>query len=203
MDWVTAFILAGGKSSRMGTDKAFLELAGKPLLSLALEHARSVTSDARIVGDRKRFAAFAPVVEDIYADRGPLGGIHAALGSSGSEWNLVLGVDMPFLEPQFLAYLIAAAKSSGAVVTVPSANGGLQPLCGVYRKEFAAAAERSLSQGKNKIDALFSEVSQRIISEQEIIDSGFSSHQFRNLNTPEDWDGAKRRWASNPDPRWP
>lgn len=198
MDFVTAFVVAGGKSSRMGTDKAFLELAGKPLVTYALDLARSVTSDARIAGDPEKFAAFAPGVQDIYPDRGPLGGIHAALASTSTDWNLVLGVDMPFLEARFLRYLITEAESSHAVVTVPSANGGLQPLCAVYRKEFSAAAEQSLSQGKNKIDALFSEVSHRIISEQEMIDSGFSPHQFRNLNTPEDWDEAQKLIMSKP-----
>ena len=76
---VTGFILAGGKSTRMGTDKAFIEFEGHTLLERALSLARSVTPDVRIVGAREKFAPFAPVVEDIFRERGPLGGIHAAL----------------------------------------------------------------------------------------------------------------------------
>src|SRR6267378_5266072 len=76
---VTAFILAGGKSTRMGTDKAFAALDGRTLLARALDLARSVAPDVRVVGDAAKFAAFAPVVEDVFRDCGPLGGIHAAL----------------------------------------------------------------------------------------------------------------------------
>ena len=75
----TAFILAGGNSTRMGRDKAFVMLQGRTLLARALEVCRTVTSDVRIVGDRKKFAPFAPVVEDVFPGCGPLAGIHAAL----------------------------------------------------------------------------------------------------------------------------
>ena len=84
---VTAFVLAGGKSTRMGTDKAFVTLDGRTLVARALDVARSVTSDVRIVGEPRRFAAFAPVVEDEFPGCGPLGGIHAALRSSGLRFE--------------------------------------------------------------------------------------------------------------------
>src|ERR1700759_2142962 len=148
----TTWILAGGRSSRMGTDKAFLELAGKPLIVRAIELAHEVTPEVKIVGDPVKFAAFGPVIDDVYRDRGPLGGIHAALSSSQAEWNLILAVDTPFVTAEFLKYLLARAESSGATVTVPSVNGYFQPLCAVYRKAFLASAERALKAGKNKID---------------------------------------------------
>src|SRR5256885_453653 len=90
MKSVAAFILAGGRSSRMGADKAFLELAGKPLIARAVEVACEAVRDVKIVGDPLKFAAFGPVIEDVYRDRGPLGGIHAALTNSAAEWNLIL-----------------------------------------------------------------------------------------------------------------
>src|SRR5579862_8087270 len=107
MESVAAFILAGGQSSRMGSDKAFLELAGKPLIVRALELAHEVVTDVRIVGDAKKFGRYAPVVEDVYSNRGPLGGIHAALAQSEKECNLMLAVDLPFVPAQFLKYLLA------------------------------------------------------------------------------------------------
>ena len=76
---VSAFILAGGKSTRMGADKAFVLLKGRTLLARMLEAARSLTSHVRIVGDPAKYGAFAPVVHDIFPACGPLGGIHAAL----------------------------------------------------------------------------------------------------------------------------
>ena len=88
---LTAFILAGGKSTRMGTDKAFVDYDGRTLLLRALDLARSVATDVRIVGSKEKFAAFGPVVEDIFRDCGPLGGIHAALRASPTELNLMLG----------------------------------------------------------------------------------------------------------------
>jgi molybdopterin-guanine dinucleotide biosynthesis protein A len=198
MKSIAAFILAGGRSSRMGADKAFLELAGKPLIARAVELARKAVPNVEIVGDPRKFSALGTVIEDVYRDCGPLGGIHAALTNSEAESNLILAVDLPFVPAQFLKYLFARAESSGATVAVPSLGGYFQPLCAVYRKAFAAVAERSLSKGKNKIDQLFREVALCAISQEEMVANGFDTSIFRNLNTPEEWQAAKRDFASNP-----
>jgi molybdopterin-guanine dinucleotide biosynthesis protein A len=193
MNDVTAFVLAGGKSTRMGADKAFLRWGDEGLLDRALNLARTVAEEVRIVGDVKKFGGSAfVVVEDVYRDRGPLGGIHAALSSAASELNLMLAVDLPLMKTEFLAYLIAQARKSGATVTVPNAAGGLQPLCAVYRREFAVTAEESLRAGKNKIDPLFAKVKTRVIEEEELVRAGFSAEMFRNVNTPEDLEQARR-----------
>ena len=187
MNDVTAFILAGGKSTRMGADKAFLRWREDTLLDRALKLARAVAGEVRIVGDPEKFGSFGcVVVEDVYRERGPLGGIHAALSGSGSELNLMLAVDLPLLKAEFLNYLINQAREAGATVTFPSAAGGLQPLCAVYRREFAITAEESLRAGKNKIDPLFAKVKTRVIDEEEFARAGFSAEMFRNVNTPED-----------------
>lgn len=187
---VTAFVLAGGKSTRMGRDKAFLEFGGQTLLARALDLARTLGREVRIVGDADKFAAFGPVVEDIFRDCGPLGGIHAALLGAATELNLMLAVDLPFMEPKFLEYLIAQARETGAVVTAPHTGGGLQPLCAIYRRRFAEVAERALRERRNKIDVLFSEVETRVLGEEELSRAGFSPDIFRNLNTPEQWEEA-------------
>lgn len=184
----------------MGSDKAFLDLHGRPLIVHALDLARAVTQEVKIVGDPQKFASFGPVIDDIYPARGPLGGIHAALATTGTTWNLVLGVDLPFIDPRFLNYLIAQAQSAevqskAAFVTVASANGHLQPLCAVYRKEFCQIADRALSAGQNKIDALFARVLTRIIQEPELRVLGFSPAMFRNVNTPLDYLKAKEELA--------
>jgi molybdenum cofactor guanylyltransferase len=190
---ITAFILAGGKSARMGSDKAFLELGGRSLLTRALDLARAATPDVKIVGDPEKFAAFGTAIPDFYPARGPLGAIHAALSISTTDSSLILAVDLPFVEESLLHYLISEAQSSEAVVTVPSAGGHFQPLCAVYRKSFLPTAERALAEGRNKLDALFSEVPVRVISEEELKAAGFDAEIFRNLNTPEDWQQAKQR----------
>ena len=183
---VTAFVLAGGKSSRMGSDKAFVRLGDKTLLSLALKVAEAVAGEVRIVGDAKKFAAFGQVVEDVYSDRGPLGGIHGALSSSATELNLMLAVDLPFVDAKFLKYLLLRGRESGAMVTVPRTGGGLQPLCAAYQRGFAEVAGQSLRDGQNKIDSLFERIATCVIEEDELVQAGFSVAMFRNLNTPEE-----------------
>ena len=195
---LTVFVLAGGKSSRMGADKALLELAGQTLLQRALQLARAVSEDVRIVGAHEKFGEFAPVVEDNYPNRGPLGGIHAALASTSSDFNLILAVDLPFLEKRFVQHLVTDARGSGAVVTLPRAGGGLQPLCAVYRREFAVLAEQALAAGRNKIDTLFAQTTVRIIEEGELARFAFSPAMFDNLNTREEWERARQRLQPKP-----
>ena len=111
----------------MGTDKAFVMLAGETLLARALRLCRAVSSQVLIVGDRRKFASFAAVVEDVFTGCGPLGGIHAALRASQTDLNLVLAVDVPFVSPALLKLLVARARDSSAVVTVPRGCTGGNP----------------------------------------------------------------------------
>jgi molybdopterin-guanine dinucleotide biosynthesis protein A len=184
---LTAFLLAGGKSTRMGSDKAFLPWGKGTLLSHSLKLLAAVTPNVRIVGDLHKFAGFGGVIEDIYRDCGPLGGIHAALSSTMTDLNLMLAVDLPLIELNLLQFMFALAQDTDAVVTVPRADGVSQPLCAVYRREFVQVAEQALQAGRNKIDALFSKVKVRIIENDELTRAGFSASMFRNLNTPEEW----------------
>jgi len=184
---VSAFILAGGKSTRMGADKAFVVLDGRTLLARMLDLARHVTPNVQIVGARSKFSPFAPVVEDIFPGCGPLGGIHAALKSSQSELNVILAVDVPFVSLALLQYLISRARNSPtAAITVPRSAEGWQPLCAIYRRWFADSAEKALAEGRYKIDALFEQVMVETIGEEELETAGFAPRIFRNLNTPEE-----------------
>lgn len=183
---LAAFILTGGKSTRMGTDKCYVTLDGRTLLARALDLARSITAEVYIVGERPEFATFAPVVEDIFPNCGPLGGIHAALSASQKELNVILAVDVPFVSFALLQFLISRARGSDAAVTVAHAGGHWQPLCAVYRREFALVAEQALRAGHYKIDALFDQVKLQAISAEELEGAGFAPTIFRNLNTPEE-----------------
>jgi molybdopterin-guanine dinucleotide biosynthesis protein A len=189
---LTAFVLAGGKSRRMGRDKAFLSWGQGTLLSHALKLAGAVAASVSIVGDAKRFSSCGPVVEDLYPGCGPLGGIHAALSSSATELNLMLAVDLPLLKPEFLRHLVSLADAGGATITVPRVGKCWQPLCAVYRREFAAIAEQALREGKNKIDPLFALAETCVLEEQALLQRGFSSEMFRNLNTPGELEEARR-----------
>lgn len=187
------FILTGGKSTRMGTDKAFLTLEGRRLIERMLDLARAVARDVSIVGSKAKFEQFAPAIEDTFPDCGPLGGIHAALRASSSELNLIVAVDMPFLSHELLGFLIGRARHSSAQVIVPRSGGGYQPLAAVYRRDFADRAEAALRQRRFKIDALFARESTEVIEEDELKRQGFSALMFRNLNTPAEFAEVRER----------
>jgi molybdopterin-guanine dinucleotide biosynthesis protein A len=186
MEDLSAFILAGGKSTRMGTDKTFVLLDGRTLLARMLDLARQLTSNVHIIGDPTKFAPFAPTIADVFPGCGPLGGIHAALRSSRTDLNLILAVDVPFVSLASLDYFISRARTSNANVTLARAAGGFQPLCAVYHRSFADAAENALRAGHYKIDTLFTPASTQVIEEVELQAQGFSLQIFRNLNTPEE-----------------
>jgi molybdopterin-guanine dinucleotide biosynthesis protein A len=180
------FLLAGGKSSRMGADKAFLEIGKQTLLDRAFTAMAPVCDSVTIVGDPVRFAKYKPVVADIFPECGPLAGIHSALAHSAADLNLMLAVDMPFVSTELLVFLLAAAESTAAVITVPHTNRGLQPLCAVYRRDFMAVAAAALRAGKYKIDAAFSQVSTLAVTASDLAAAGFAERCFFNVNTPED-----------------
>ncbi len=184
---LSAFVLAGGRSSRMGADKAFLRLDGRTLLERTLDLLRGLTPEVYIVGPAEKFGAYGQVIEDRYAGRGPLAGIHAALIASKSELNLILAVDLPRVDERLLRFVLGQAEASQAMVTVPYIAGGYQPLCAVYWREFASLAEAALKTGKNKIDALFSQTNTRVLEEAELSRFAFGAAMFENLNTPEDF----------------
>jgi molybdenum cofactor guanylyltransferase len=158
--------------------------------------AGAVSEDVRIVGDRQKFLEFGRVVEDRYSGQGPLAGIHAALEETRADLNLILAVDLPFLDPALLVYLCSQASQTGAVATVPQAAGGWQPLCAVYRREFREVAEPALRKGKNKIDKLFARVETRAVREEELIRMGYSPAMFRNLNTAQEFERVQRDYAN-------
>ena len=103
----------------------------------------------------------------------------------------MLAVDVPFVSAGLLEFLIARARGSAAMVTVPRTGGRWQPLCAVYRREFVDAAEKALQGGRYKIGALFDVVPTLAISEGELGDAGFSAGMFRNLNTREELQAAR------------
>lgn len=188
---LTAFVLTGGKSTRMGEDKAGLRLPnGMTLLEHAIATCGAVAGQVGIVGPRSRYVTYAwagEIVEDIFPDRGPLGGIHAALTVSTTDWNLFLAVDLPRVSAPLLRWLVKEAWHSGKMITVPKINDRQQPLCAVYRRSFRSAAEQALQQNRNKVNGTFPPENTRVISEEEIAAAGFSSSMFANVNTPEEF----------------
>ena len=194
---LSGFVLAGGKSTRMGQDKAAVTLNGLTLLQHALTVLREVCGEVAILGRQELYGMLGPVYEDIFPGCGPLSGIHAALSSSKTQFNLIIAVDTPFLAPEFLSYLAQRAIDSSAVVTTPEIDGYTQPLCTVYSLDFCSIAEQALRQGNYKIVPLFPKDRTLIIKEAELRQFAFAADMFENLNTPEDLARARRRFSGH------
>jgi molybdopterin-guanine dinucleotide biosynthesis protein A len=194
-DPLTGFVLAGGKSTRMGTDKAGLSLVprGETLLATALEKARAVTPEVFIVGAPPLYSRYGPTFPDIFPGCGPLGGIHTALSHTRTEFNLILAVDTPFLSAGLLAYLAKKALASRAVVTAPVVKAYPQPLCAIYSRDFLPIATSALKAANYKIVPLFPQDRTLLVEEAELARFAFTAEMFDNLNTPEDLERARRR----------
>jgi len=197
-DSLAAFVLAGGKSSRMGRDKATLSLHGRTLLQLALSTLREITGNVSILGSPQIYGdQGAPVIPDIIPECGPLSGIHAALTHTRAAYNLIMAVDTPFLSADFLRFLTSRAVAAGTVITTPEIAGYTQPLCTVYSRQFLPIAAHALKSGEYKIVPLFPRESTLTISEAEMAQFAFTPEMFDNLNTPEDLERARLRSLAN------
>lgn len=149
---VSGYVLAGGKSSRMGQDKALLELAGKPLVLRAVEKLRQVCAEVSILGNRDELEAYAPLVRDLHEGCGPLGGIEAALAHSPRVWNLFMAVDMPFLPVGFLdAWVRGVVEKEHARVALFTVDGRPQPALCMVHKEVAPFVVEAMSRGEFKL----------------------------------------------------
>ena len=196
MDDVTAFVLAGGRSSRMGSDKALLPLGSENLLQRALQTIGAVCENPVIVGDSGRYGDFGAVVEDRVPGCGPLGGIHAALSVSRTDRNVILSVDTPLMSTEFLRWLVGCSARGDELAFVPQTKGRTQPLCAVYRKALLPVVERALAAGEFKVDRVFTQVPTRYLSDAEIHAAGFDNEIFDNVNTPDEYERLKHRFRS-------
>jgi molybdopterin-guanine dinucleotide biosynthesis protein A len=204
---MNAFVLAGGRSTRMGRDKALLELNGRPLIKIALEKLRVLVFTPRIAGSRSDLSSFAPAIPDNYPDSGPLGGIEAALAASNTELNLFLPVDLPLLSVEFLRWMVERAQCTSAIATIPRLQGYPQPLCTVYSKVLLPHAQAALASGHAKVidtvNFAAGATGQRIDSfDMETIAAAQGWEQpiplhlwFENLNTPADFEKAMEQSA--------
>lgn len=195
-------MLAGGASLRMGSAKAQLMIEGETMLNRQIRLLRSIASRVVVVGDSKQFSqkCEVPVVQDVVQGRGPLAGIYTALLETRTEFNVVLGCDLPFVNRYLLHFLATRAIGSGSDVTVPcSRDGRLQPLSGVYRRRALHAIRSALSMNQNKVSSFFPKVSCTVIPWCDLARAGFRASAFSNMNTPEDYEYVGRRLEGDPE----
>jgi molybdopterin-guanine dinucleotide biosynthesis protein A len=178
------FVLAGGKSSRMGSDKALLKIKGITLVEHVAAQVHQAVGNVTLVGDPARYSNFSyPIIRDIYRGRGPLSGIHTALAASHEDWNLIVACDMPDVTAAFLSRIIERAERGKAHAVIPAGPSGLpEPLCAAYSRHAFHVIARALERDIHKVmDAL----NGLDIDLWRVPDA----RQFHNLNTPAEWAG--------------
>jgi molybdenum cofactor guanylyltransferase len=176
-------VLAGGRSSRMGRDKALLPYRGATLVETVARTVREAAGSACLVGAPELYRRLdIPAIPDAHPGEGPLGGIVTALAHSAAAWNLMVACDMPGLTVDFLRDLFDRAELAAADVLIPMLpSGHLEPLCAIYHIRTATALQRAFAAGIRKItDALECVRTRRL----EVPESAV----FHNVNTPEDWE---------------
>ena len=192
---VGGFILAGGRSSRMGRAKGLLEFAGEPLVVHAarlLEFTGEPRIPPIIIGPLEVYANLGiRVVPDDGESLGPLGGISTALRIATREWNLIVGCDLPFLTREWLEFLIAQTAGSSADVVMPLNERGFKPLCAMYRKSARCGIAEALERGVRKVTDGLAGLSLASVAPAEWKAFDPRGRLFKNVNTPKDYDEAR------------
>ena len=181
-------ILAGGKSLRMGRDKAFIEIDGRPLITRMAALLAPITDEIIISSNERTLyhpLGF-PVIPDVFLEQGPLAGLHAVMAHTRRALILLLACDLPRVHAGLLCSLIECSAGYDAVI--PRSNGGLaHPLSAVYRRTCFRFIESSLSGQKNKMTA-FLEDSPLNVRWLRPDEGSFSDQDLVNLNSPKDLD---------------
>lgn len=198
LEAIEGFILAGGNSRRMGTDKSRLIFNGQSFLERITRELSAVASSIKVVGsdladDPLKQQFNLQTAPDVYPQWGALGGVHAALAACNAGWALIVACDLPFLTRDLFMRLASFRGDNEAVApiqkdTIP------QPLCSLYRVEpCLQAAEQLIKSGERKPIALLQSVRTRWVSFGELTDLEGADNFFDNINTPEDFARVSRK----------
>jgi molybdopterin-guanine dinucleotide biosynthesis protein A len=197
---IVGFIQAGGRSSRMNRDKAWLEIDGVPMIERALAAAGPVAGRLGIIVNAanpriERYEKLAgsrgaKLIFDMHEHLGPLGGIHTALAHCGAgESALILACDLPFITTEFLSFIRDIHQTNDPQsITVPmDQSNRLQPLAAIYNQSLKPTVERMIAANELKVDLLYSRVSTRRTPFAEFAHLPDSERFFINVNTPEEY----------------
>jgi molybdenum cofactor guanylyltransferase len=181
---ITGFILAGGKSRRLGTDKALLTFQGKPLLKHMIGLIEPLCDKVVISGQNSDYTSFGvEMVPDLYSDSGPIAGIFSALKYSSSDWNLLVGVDVPFVNKELLLLLISNIRKYDCII--PMHTSGVEPLIGFYHRRISPVVEELIKAGDYRLTNLLSKLNTRYVDCNDLIKK--YPRLFMNINRMEDY----------------
>lgn len=193
---VSAVVLAGGMSRRLGRDKAVEPLAGEPLIRRVLSRVAQVTDETVVVVNHAARASELPLGGDVatavdrYPDSGSLGGIFTGLEAARSEWALVVACDMPFLNIPLLRRILSLREGRDAVV--PVVDGRPEPTHAVYSRKCLPHIERRLQANDLKISRFFEDVDVGFLPQQAVEEYDPGHLSFFNVNTEQDLERARQ-----------
>ncbi len=195
---ISAFIQAGGLSTRMGRNKALLPLGGKRCLEWVIAAARAVTPEITVITSDPCVRGICQkaeiaVASDLYEGVGPLAGLHAALVRCRREAALILACDLPFLTGAFLGRLVEAFQGVEALIPL-DAQGRPQPLCAVYAVACLPKVTEAIERGERRMTRLLERLSVRFLAFSEVAHLPGAEDFFRDLDTPDDYARARERF---------
>jgi molybdopterin-guanine dinucleotide biosynthesis protein A len=182
---VSAAIIAGGKSKRMGQDKAWIELDGEPLITRVANVLAKVADEVIVVANEPRYASLGlRVVKDRYPEGGALGGIATGVGAASHDTVLVAACDMPFLSAEVWRLLVE--HIGDADVVIPRIGGEYETLHAIYTKACLPHMARALAENRLRVIAFFDQVRVKAVEESELRGVDPELRAFTNVNTPEE-----------------
>ena len=191
---ISGVILAGGRSTRLGRDKAFLQLNGRPLIERIVATTAQVTEEVIIVtNDIEAYEGLnARLVTDFYPGKGALGGIFSGLRAASGQHALVVACDMPFLNTGLLRYM--AELSPDYDIVIPRLGKLTEPLHAIYSQVCLPAIENQLNRENLRIASFFTEFRVRYVGREEIEDFDPDHLSFFNINNQSDLARAREIW---------
>lgn len=190
---LTGIILSGGKSVRMGVDKAFIKIDGIPIIQRTYDLFSKIFQEIIIVTNHKElYSGFqAKIVNDLITDRGALGGLYTGLFYSAHPYSFCVACDMPFLKESMIRFLLQQVDGFDAII--PKTEDGLQPLHAIYSKNCLEPIKKLIDQGGYKIIDFYPLIKIKIIEEKEFINLDQTRESFINVNTPKELDHLQKR----------
>jgi phospholipid/cholesterol/gamma-HCH transport system ATP-binding protein len=186
-EMMNGFVLAGGKSTRMGRDKALLPMGDATMIDHVARAVHKAAGNVTLIGPPDKYQTLRyRVIGDHVDGKGPLGGLLTALNETESDWNLIVACDMAGLTAEFLKKLIATAEGSDADCVVAETTAGLEPLCAVYHRRTRDRAAAALDRNLLKMQDFVASLHVKTV----IVDSAL----VKNVNTPEEYSTAQARY---------
>lgn len=189
---LTGIILSGGKSLRMGKNKAFIEIEGLPMIERILNLFKKIFNEILIItNDKNQFSHLnnVKIYNDLVPYKGALGGLFTGIFYSSYEYSFCVGCDMPFLNESLIKFLIK--KIEGEDIIVPKTEKGLEPLHAIYSKRCLSLIKKMIDSGKSRIIDIYPLLNVKIIEENEFIKLDPERKSFLNINTPEELEQIK------------